>query len=336
LLLLTGAASAAAVQPLQEVQTFAAPGGADQMAYSAQYGLLFLRNSGSAVRVIDTATQAQIDLRMSTDKFTDLSLSPSGRYLFAADFGGEVTGYGTPIRPSHVHRYDLATRVWEVATAPKIAYRLEAVDDQRVLLLESDQWVDLTLNRYSGGTMSELARTSADYYGDIAFDPRTGRVFHGNSGSSSQEINVLRVSGDSLLHAEGTGTYGSASGYGGSVVLSSDGENFYYGRLQVEALDVTKTRRAMAETVYAASADIAFGSTKYFDAHSGAQLGTLGYTTTVYAVSAGGQEVWAMAPTGAVLHHYAVPEPSIATLLGAAGLAFAAFVWRRRKRAVEA
>ena len=46
---------------LEEVQTFPSPGNAVQMEYSSEFGLLFLRNSGSAIRVLDTNTENQIE-----------------------------------------------------------------------------------------------------------------------------------------------------------------------------------------------------------------------------------------------------------------------------------
>ena len=49
-----------------------------------------VRDSGTDIRVINAATGAQLSVQMpsATGTFTDFMLSPSGRYLFAADYGG--------------------------------------------------------------------------------------------------------------------------------------------------------------------------------------------------------------------------------------------------------
>src|SRR5262249_32920226 len=137
--------------------------------------------------------------------------------LYVADYGGTKIGYGQPLEPSYVHRYDLVARKWEQRKAPKIAYRIEAVDGWRFLVLEQDQHVNVALNRWDQGLahITELSRIGCNYRGDIEFDPNTGRIYHGNSDISSQEISVRRVDGDTVKLGEGTGTYGTAKGHGG-------------------------------------------------------------------------------------------------------------------------
>ena len=57
-------------------------------------------------------------------------------------------------------RYDLQTQTWTTAQAPAIGYHIAPVDDSHVLLLGTDQWVDLTLNTYAPGAMTQLSKIS--------------------------------------------------------------------------------------------------------------------------------------------------------------------------------
>jgi hypothetical protein len=305
----------AATPPLLQ-QSFASPGAASQLVYSKQYNLLFLRNSGSAIRVVDTTTDQQIEVQLANEQFTDMDLTPDGQYLYAADWGGVVTGYDTQINPHYVQRFDLATRQWEVKQSPVDTYKIEAVDDNRVITLESDQWVDVNLEQWgSGSSLTTLASAPIDYYGDIEYDPTTGRVYHGNSGSSSHEINVVRLVGNSFTPGVGSGIYGTAQNGGGTSVLSLDGSRFYYGPLQVEALDVTNDIRTFAQPIYAATADLAFGSSAVYDANTGASLGSLGYSTTVYGLDQSGTQLWTYSNN--TLYQYSlVPEPASLVLFG--------------------
>ncbi|MCE5266460.1 MAG: PEP-CTERM sorting domain-containing protein [Planctomycetaceae bacterium] len=323
-----------AAMPVLE-ESFSAPGAASQLCYSQQYDLLFLRNSGSAIRVVDTKTHQEIDVHLANQQFKDMDLTPDGRYLYAADWGGVAMGYGTLTNPHYVQRYDLATRQWESKQSLVDTYKLEAVDSGRVILLESDQWVRVHLEQWgTASKMTTLATAYADYYGDIEYDPATGRVYHGNSGSTSHEIDVVRLVGNSFTAAVGTGVYGSAQVGGGSSVLSLDGSRFYYGPLQVEALDVTNNIRIFPQSIYAATADLAFGATAVYDSTTGASLGTLGYSTTVYGLSQSGSDLWTYSNN--MLYHYqcsTVPEPSTLSLLGGSALGLLAYVWgRARKR----
>ena len=110
--------------------SFAIESPPSRMAFSSLYNLLFTMRSND-LSIYDAATGQLISRQSPLKNFTDLDISPDGRYLFAADFGGGSTG-----SPQYVHRYDMATRQWEVGISPNIAYRLEAVSGELVLLLE--------------------------------------------------------------------------------------------------------------------------------------------------------------------------------------------------------
>lgn len=295
---------------LSEIESFPAGGQAVQIEYSSQFGILFLRNSGSAIRVINTKTQSELELHMANATFTDMDLTPDERFLFVADYGGTNTGYGTPTNPHYVHRYDLSDGTWEILEAPQIAWKVEAVSSNRVLLQEEDQHVDMTLNSFENNQMQELSRIRADYYGDFEYDFRTSRVYHGNSGSSSHEIHVRKVVGDTLINCGDSGTYGTADQGGGTSVLNSDGKYFYYGRLQVEALDITNNLHYFPELIYAGSEAIAFGENYYYDAFEGDPLGSLGFACKVYFITNDGKHLWAFEDEGDILHHYQIGIPS--------------------------
>jgi len=288
---------------LQEISAFTAPGSVSQIEYSAEYGVLALRNNGTALHLIDAATRLPLETRMATWTFTDIDLSPDGRYLFAADYGGESYGSAPPGKPHYVHRLDLATRSWEVKTAPDVAYRLEAISGQQVLLQEGDQWIDVTLNDFGPGATSpmvELSRVRAGYAGDLEYDHRNGFAYHGGSG----QINVRPVRDGNVILGIDTESHGSASGFGETVALAADSERLYYGRLQVEAHDVTNNLLVFPEVIYAATSRWAFGEDGYYDTNSGTLRGTLGFSSQVYFVSGDGLDIWAFDDVGDVLHHY--------------------------------
>ncbi|MBN2064478.1 MAG: hypothetical protein JW745_06725 [Sedimentisphaerales bacterium] len=299
------------------LESIAAGGQAYQLEYSDKYKLLFMRNSGSAVRIVDTNTKTEVEIHYATETFSDMDLTPDEKYLFVADYGSENMGYGTPVRQHYVHRYDLEKRIWEVLKEPKIAYKIEGVSANRVLMQEHDQHVDMTLNSFvvEDGAMKELSRISADYYGDFEYDYRNGRVYHGSSGSSSREIHVRKLVGDILTNAGSSGTYGTAQNGGGTCVLSSDGKYFYYGKLQVEALDVTNNRNFFPEVIYAGSEALAFGSGYYYDAEEGGPVGSLGYACSVMYISDDSKHLWTFQDDNDTLHHYRVGPEIASTVL---------------------
>ena len=265
---------------------------------------------------IDLGTQ-DVAPRLAVTRFTDIALSPSGRYAFAADYGGENIGYGTPSSTSYVHRIDLTTKVWDMRSA-YIAGNVQAVSDTQIILKSIDQWVTFTYNEWTSD--SALLQANPPYYpvayfGDFRFEVRSQRLLHGNPGSSSQEIASWRLVGSNFVPQETSGIYGSAQGYGGTVALATDGSAFYYGRLQVDALDVTHNLNVFPEAIYAANGDVAFGEDHYYDAHSATLLGSLPFPTTVYAMNAAGGDFWAYDPATTTVHHFMPKGSAFYTLV---------------------
>jgi hypothetical protein len=296
---------------LREIDAFAVPTNATTMAFGPEAGVLVLKNSGSTVAVIDVVTR-QSSLRLANETFTDVTLSPSRTYAFVADYGGENIGYGTPAAPSYVHRLNLFDGTWEVRSA-YIAGHVQAVSDEQVVLKSLDQWVSFTNNAWgTGSALIPLNTPSGSgpawfafaYFGDFRWDARRSRLIHGNSNSSSQEIQAFEITSNEFVQREGSGAYGSAQGYGGTVALATDGSAFYYGSLQVDPADVTHTTGVFPEAIHAANGRIALGDGKVYHARTGALLATLPFATTVYAMNPAGEDFWAYDPSTTMVHRF--------------------------------
>jgi hypothetical protein len=289
--------------------------GVSELAYAPAYHQLVLRDGGSTVEAIDLDTLAATRHKSKT-QFTNLALSPSQGTLFVADYGGELIGYGEPSGQSYVHRYSLSTRKWAVDTV-YIAGNVQAESDTKFLLKSDDQWITFTNDQFAKDAATVLNTGSwgtpgwnaAVYEGEFRYDWRTKRLIHGNSGLSSQEIQAFKLSNNEFTKVEGTGMYGSAQGYGGSVALANDGSAFYYGRLAVDALNVAQTRQVFPEPIFAATGDLAFGNGKLYDAHSAALLQTLPFATSIYGLSPTGTDFWAFDGTAHLLRHF-VDQPT--------------------------
>jgi hypothetical protein len=75
--------------------------------------------------------------------------------------------------------------------------------------------------------------------------------------------------------------------------------------MQVDALDVAHYLRSFPEAIYAANADYAFANGRLYDAHNGALMVILPFSTTIYALNPQGSDFWAYDAATNTIHHFA-------------------------------
>lgn len=316
--------------------SISAPSGVSQLI-SASNGSSLIAMTSNNISVTNVAGGSVLD-EAAFKRFTSMSLSPSGNYLYAADFGGEVIGYGSPSSQSYVHQYNLTTGQWNAELSP-IAYQIQATGDSNFILSTSDQWVTLSTNTWTNalGTSQQGSVSWSVYEGNIVYDANTQRLIHGNEGLSSQELTAFHLVNGQLVRQETSGTYGTAQGHGGTLALSNDGSSIYYGNLKVDALDVSHNLMVFPEQIYAANAKYAFGNGSYYDAKTGVLLGKLGFNSTVYALDGNGDSFWAYDGTAGLFRHFvsSVPETSTYAMMGL-GLIAMGLVRRKASRPQQA
>lgn len=332
---LLSVASISASAQLTKLETIAAPGGVSQLAYASNANELVIRNSGSAIKVMDLSSHNVVSTEMANALFTDMSLSPSGQTLYAADYAGENIGYGSPLGQHYVHRLDLATGTWSAQTTNGVAGRIETVDDQRFVLQSTDQWISFGVKQWgTNGAVDNVGNTLSwsVYGGNIQYDATHGRVIHGSSGISSPELNAFKLTGNTLTAQEGSGTYGAAyvPGAGNGALLSSNDAYVYYGALQFDPLDVHALLRTFPEQILGANALYAFSGSNYYDEKTGALVGSLNGSFSTFAFSRTSDDFWGFdSSTNQLVHFASVPEASTWMMLSL-GLLGMGLVSRRR------
>lgn len=276
---------------LHEIARLKVTGGVEQILPLSAEARVMVRNSGSQISVLDSKTGQVLTTQTPRQQFSDMDISPDGTVVYAADYGGEHTGYNTPVKPHFVHRFDVASGVWEVADAPKIALRLEVVDAETFVLQEGDQSINISLNRWpvGGAAITELSRRSGGYAGNCEYDPFFGRLIHGDSGISRTNANAFRIGGREFTHMESGETI---AGYSqGSTVLNADGRFFFHDAQQVAARDLKQKLKTFPGIVKGAAADLAMTESEICDIETGEVLKRWGYKAGVVGVSLVGDQV---------------------------------------------
>lgn len=284
--------------------TFPAFGNVREIEYSTAHDLLFVRNSGTEIRVIDATTGQLLEVREPIAKFWEMDLTPEGDFLFATDFRG-TSDYLEGTRTHHVHRYDLKRGIWTMAVASGVAAQVEAVTSELILMAGTDQHVVTTLHRYSASTseMTLLSFSRSVYGARIEYDHTTNRVYVGGFGSSSREVVVLKILNDELIQVESTDKSGLSQTAKGKIVLSPSGDVLYYGALQIEALDISNNLRSFREPIIAASNELAIAQGTLYDARSGERLEFIDESSEAHFISADLKHWWYFDPaTDHVIH----------------------------------
>lgn len=291
---------------------FTPPARVTQLVYAPSHRLLFLLGTDGVITIVDLATMATTT-RTAFGKFTSMALAPSGDVLFAADYPGSEGAFGEPGGlQNYVHRFDLNLSSWD-SRRSYTAYGVVAISDNEIVLRSGSQWIGYTHDRWDPAP--DLTMLSGPqsfdcncYYGDFRYDESTGRLLHGGSRSSSNEIVAVRLTANGgFASQESSGGYGSAQNYGGTVAMATDFSAFYYGRLQVDPLDVTHNLRVFPDYIIAATGDLAFGgSGYYYDAHTGASAGRLPVSAyyTAITFNQSRHEFWAYDYTRNLVHQF--------------------------------
>lgn len=299
---------------MRKLTSFDSSGNVRQIEYAPQHELLFVRNAGTQIKIIDVRTQRVIDTRMANGNFRDMDLTPDDNFLFATDNTGG-TDYFDPDTTNYVHRFDLVNRKWTNTVSPGVEARIEAVAEDRVLLQELDERA-LVLSSYSAevNAMQEVSRLWGMIYINFEYDHRTGLIYHSNGYSKFDEIHILKLEDDTLSKFDYSDLDDTVREIGRTVTMSSDGSWIYYGPAQVALQDVSRTPKIFGQPIYAASDQLAFGKDEVYLADGAPKAVELEFSTGVQFVSGDSGYWWAFNPDTDRLSHYALDGKRVGLL----------------------
>jgi alpha-tubulin suppressor-like RCC1 family protein len=156
-------------------------------------------------------------------------------------------------------------------------WRVSAGKRGRIILEESDQWIDIRLIDTANGAV--LATNSSEYAGDGDADP-TGRYYYHSEGTSSNSVTRFDLSADTFVVMTPTGTASS-----GVVVMIPDGSKVAVGAKVFDAqlgLQYTLPAAVTAATLHG---DLLFTGSKAYNGANALELASLPITATVMCVT---------------------------------------------------
>ncbi|MBV8467582.1 MAG: hypothetical protein JO218_16705 [Burkholderiales bacterium] len=328
---LASAAPVQAANMFYDLGTLPAPStSVDQLAYSLTYNTLIVMSTGgltpasytgSTITTINTATQAT-STHAAIANFTDMHVSPSGRYVYATDNCAYLNSgipqiLGTPSCQNHVHRLDLATGAWGVDTA-HTAGQIETMSDDTFAVESFDgkasvdvyQWYPefSTAVHLYGVTGLQTPHGVPTQGGDFRYVSSYNRLIFGES--DVLELYAYKVANQTLTPQEDAGLTIDAYRLSGPLALSTDQTALYFGSLEVSTQDVSHHVQVFPEWIFAATGTVAFGKASYYDSKTGAALGSLGEQPTIYGMDPLSTDFWVYDSVAKQLHHYAsTPSP---------------------------
>ena len=160
---------------------------------------------------------------------------------------------------------------------------------------DRDRSPDLTLNRWTGGGVSlkELARVRAGANGTIAYDPRTGLVYHATDRADRTDLTIITATPIALKAQSTAECKPEVHRQPGGLLLSPNGERLYHHSTQRKAADPKTVTNRFDRGIVAASRDLAFGAGgEYHDAGTAKKIGTVCDNVGAICVSPDGLSVW--------------------------------------------
>jgi hypothetical protein len=172
------------------VDSFASPASATMMLYSPELEVLVLKKAAEAIVAVDIETK-EATTRLARYSFTDMSLSPSGRYLFATDYVSDWSGL-----PNYVHRIDLADMTADTRRS-YFAGNIQAVTDTQVFLKSRVGWVSFGNASWGNGDAETPLIWLRDSYQEStrATSAMTGAMGACCMGAATRRLNRFMRSG---------------------------------------------------------------------------------------------------------------------------------------------
>lgn len=298
-----------------EMQALSYSGGIRQLAFDRPSNTLFIGDGGTSITVLKLNQAGAPSQRVFAGAFTDMDLSPSGRYLYATSSGGENAG--SPIGQQSVYRYDTVTGSWSTQSSQRVSGMIEAIDDERFILQSRSNQVKFSVNQWGPGDEvialgTELSTNEPR--GISQFDATNNRLLHGDCCAVTGDVRAFQVQGNELIQQERSNT---ALIGGGPLVLSTDGAMVYHGNEQFASQDLSVATRIFAENIIGATSLHAFSTSNYYNAQTGELMGALNGDFRVFAFSGLHSDFWAYdSARKALVHLSAVPEPTSFVLMG--------------------
>ena len=313
---LGAAHAAAAAADTMWVPSF---GEVSQMAYSPVHEVLFVRDGLYEIRVIDVRTQQLVSTlslarRGEEHYLNDLSVSPDGNYLFAADrvqarqAGVEEAGQGEGI----LHRYEIATDTWltlplegDLGVRVIRPTRIEAVSDRLVLTLSTGirQAVSFLDFDIAKNAVTKLDSLEDVLTGDFEYDPTTGSIFKADMDVGAPELREFALSEPTAAGSLSAAANGVKQG-GPELVLAADGKTIFYGALQLSTDDINTVQQVYDEGFLAATDNFAVDLTgDVFFIPTGEFIGNPGWWPTAVTSAKGTGDIWLAHPNNLDILH---------------------------------
>jgi DNA-binding beta-propeller fold protein YncE len=255
---------------------------------SRLYGLD--RGQGVLVVIDSTSLQATREIFLGPNP-TRMAVNPEGTRLFVGSLGN-----------LSLQVIDLtAAEYLKSMTLPRLAYDVAVLSDNRVAVIDDDQWTTLTVVDADTGAMIVDFFWVA-YAGALGVTADGKKLYVGESGSSGSTLFKFDASSESPTQMDQT-DYDDGYGFpypGRALTVVPDDSGVFYASYMIEGNDLSLLRYDLQDPIYSVTPDsrLLVGASQVYAVADGAPLGAIA-AGPVQAVSADGKKLF-VAQDGAV------------------------------------